>query len=110
MPIRTTTIHRWKRRWKTFDRLIKAGKVRFIGASNFTAWRLDVVCWTSITQGLSEYCCLQQKHTYLRPKPGANFGINLTINDDLVDYCLNRKITLLAYTALLSPYNMRPRP
>ena len=65
---------------EAFDRLIKAGKVRFIGASNFTAWRLEEARWTSITQGLSEYCCLQQKHTYLRPKPGANFGINLTIN------------------------------
>ena len=87
---------------KAFDRLIKDGKVRFIGASNFTAWRLEEARWTSITQGLSEYCCLQQKHTYLRPKPGASFGINLTINDDLIDYCLNRDITLLAYTALLS--------
>ena len=93
---------------EAFDRLTKAGKVRFIGASNFTAWRLEEARWTSITQGLSEYCCLQQKHTYLRPKPGASFGINLTINEDLIDYCQNRKITLLAYTALLSGAYTRP--
>jgi len=93
---------------EAFDRLIKAGKVRFIGASNFTAWRLEEARWTSITQGLSEYCCIQQKHTYLRPKPGAGFGINITINDDLVDYCHNRKITPLAYSALLSGAYTRP--
>jgi aryl-alcohol dehydrogenase-like predicted oxidoreductase len=93
---------------EAFDRLIKDGKVRFIGASNFTAWRLEEARWTSITQSLSEYCCLQQKHTYLRPKPGASFGINLTINEDLVDYCLNRKITLLAYSTLLSGAYTRP--
>ena len=87
---------------EAFDRLIKAGKVRFIGASNFPAWRLEQASWTSITHGLSEYCCIQQKHTYLRPKPGADFGLNVTVNEDLYDYCRNRKITLLAYTALLS--------
>jgi len=93
---------------EAFDQLIKAGKVRFIGASNFTAWRLEEARWTSITQGLSEYCCIQQKHTYLRPKPGAGFGINITINNELVDYCHNRKITPLAYSVLLSGAYTRP--
>jgi len=93
---------------EAFDHMVKAGKVRFIGASNFTAWRLEEARWTSTTRGLTEYCCVQQKHTYLRPKPGAGFGINISINQELVDYCQNREITPLAYSALLSGAYTRP--
>lgn len=85
-----------------FEKLVKAGKVRFIGASNFTAWRLEEAHWTSANHGWSEYCCVQQRHTYLRPKPGASFSPQLAANEDLFDYCRNRRITLLAYSALLS--------
>jgi aryl-alcohol dehydrogenase-like predicted oxidoreductase len=85
-----------------FEKLVKAGKVRFIGASNFTAWRLEEAHWTSASHGWSEYCCVQQRHTYLRPKPGASFSPQLAANEDLFDYCRNRKMTLLAYSALLS--------
>jgi len=85
-----------------FDRLVKAGKVRFIGASNFAAWRLEEARWTSLKHGWSEYCCIQQRHTFLRPKPGASFYPQMAANEDLFDYCRNRKITFLAYSALLS--------
>lgn len=93
---------------EAFDRLIKAGKVRFIGASNFTAWRLEEAHWVSQTNGWGEYCCIQQRHTYLRPKPGASFYPQMAVNEDLLDYCRNRKITLLAYSALLSGAYSRP--
>jgi len=91
-----------------FDRLVKAGKVRYIGASNFTAWRLEEAHWISQTHGWAEYCCVQQRHTYLRPKPGASFSPQLEANADLLDYCRNRKVTLLAYSALLSGAYTRP--
>jgi aryl-alcohol dehydrogenase-like predicted oxidoreductase len=91
-----------------FDRLVKSGKVRFIGASNFTAWRLEEARWISHTHGWAEYCCVQQRHTYLRPKPGASFGAQLAANQGLLDYCRNREITLLAYSALLSGAYTRP--
>jgi aryl-alcohol dehydrogenase-like predicted oxidoreductase len=87
---------------EAFNRLVKAGKVGVIGASNFTAWRLEEARWHSQVNGWIEYCCVQQRHTYLRPKPGASFGAQLAVNADLLDYCRNRKLTLLAYSALLS--------
>jgi len=52
-----------------FDRLVQAGKVRTIGASNYLAWRLEEARWVSQTHGWSEFCCVQQRHTYLRPRP-----------------------------------------
>jgi aryl-alcohol dehydrogenase-like predicted oxidoreductase len=90
------------------ERLVKSGKVRCIGASNFTAWRLEEARWVSQTQGLSEFCCLQQRHTYLRPRPGTTFAPQMAINDDLLDYGRSRSITLLAYSALLSGAYTRP--
>jgi aryl-alcohol dehydrogenase-like predicted oxidoreductase len=84
-----------------FAHLLEAGKIRSIGASNFLAWRLEEARWISQTNGWPEYCCVQQRHTYLRPKPGASFAPQISSNDDLLDYCRARGITLLAYSPLL---------
>ena len=85
-----------------FDRLVEAGKVRLVGASNFTAWRLEEARWVSRTHGCVEYCCIQQRYSYLRPKSGADFGHQTAANDDLLDYCRARGIRMLAYSPLLS--------
>jgi aryl-alcohol dehydrogenase-like predicted oxidoreductase len=93
---------------EAFDRLVKAGKARYIGASNFLAWRLEQAIWTSRQNAWPEYVCIQQRHTYLRPKPGATFDPQIAVNDDLLDYCRNQPITLLAYSSLLSGAYTRP--
>jgi aryl-alcohol dehydrogenase-like predicted oxidoreductase len=87
---------------EAYDRLVRAGKVRFIGASNFLAWRLAQAHAVSAANGWPDYCCVQQRHTYLRPKPGASFDPQLAINDDLLDYCRSTGLTPLAYSSLLS--------
>jgi aryl-alcohol dehydrogenase-like predicted oxidoreductase len=91
-----------------FDRLVKAGKVRYIGASNFLAWRLAQAQAVSDAHGWPAYCCIQQRYTYLRPKPGASFDPQIAVNDDLLDYCRTHPITLLAYSSLLSGAYTRP--
>jgi aryl-alcohol dehydrogenase-like predicted oxidoreductase len=92
-----------------FDRLVQAGKVRLIGASNFLAWRLEEARWVSQTNGWAEYCCIQQRYSYVRPKPGASFDPQIAANDDLLDYCRARGMTMLAYSPLLGgAYTTRP--
>jgi len=86
---------------EAFDRLVRAGKVRFIGASNFLAWRLEEARWVTQTHGWAGYCCIQQRYSYLRPKPGGSFGAQVVANEDLLDYCRVRGITMLAYSPLL---------
>lgn len=86
---------------EAFDRLVRAGKVRFIGASNFLAWRLEEARWVSQTHGWAEYCGIQQRYSYIRPKPGASFDPQIAANSDLLDYCRSRGITMLAYSPLL---------
>jgi aryl-alcohol dehydrogenase-like predicted oxidoreductase len=91
-----------------YDRLVRGGKVRFIGASNFLAWRLAQTAAVSAANGWPAYCCIQQRHTYLRPKAGASFDPQLAVNDDLLDYCRSTGMTPLAYSSLLSGAYTRP--
>lgn len=83
------------------NRLVKAGKVRCIGACNITAWRLEEARWTSMNTGFPLHACVEQRFTYLRPKVGANFGGQVSTNSDLLDYCDNRALQLIAYSPLL---------
>ncbi len=83
------------------DELVKEGKVRQIGASNFSAWRLERALQISRHNGWAEYCCIQQRYTYLRPKSGWDFGGQKSVNDDLLDYVKDSGLTLLAYSPLL---------
>ena len=84
-----------------FDKLIKDGKVRFVGASNYLAWRLadaDALCADS---GWASFTCVEQRFTYLRPSPGADFGVQQLIDENLMSYCDARCKTMLPYTPLL---------
>ena len=81
--------------------LVTQGKVRFLGASNFLAWRLseaEGICRAHSWEG---YCCVQQRYSYLRPQLGTTFGAQIAANDDLLDYCQTQGMSLLAYSPLL---------
>jgi aryl-alcohol dehydrogenase-like predicted oxidoreductase len=93
---------------EAFAKLVQAGKVRFIGASNYLAWRLEEARWISETHGWPQYCCVQQHYTYLRLRPGTNVKPQEMVNDDLLDYIQNRQMTLLAYSVLQSGGYTRP--
>jgi aryl-alcohol dehydrogenase-like predicted oxidoreductase len=86
---------------RAFDRLVTAGKVRFIGASNYLAWRLEQARALSETNDWASYCCIQQRYTYLPLRPGKTFSPQIVANEDLIDYCQTTGMTLLAYSVLL---------
>ena len=86
---------------EAFDRLIRSGKVRAIGASNLPVWRIAEANQVSRSHGWAEYCTVQQRHTYLRPRHGADFGPQICINDDLKNYCRCRGVALVGYSVLL---------
>jgi aryl-alcohol dehydrogenase-like predicted oxidoreductase len=96
---------------KAFDRLIQMGKVRAIGASNLKVWRIAEANTVSQAHGWSQYCAIEQRHTYYRPRHGADFGPQICINDDLKDYSRSRGITLIGYSVLLQgAYTREDRP
>ncbi|WP_420456305.1 aldo/keto reductase [Rubrivirga sp.] len=96
---------------EAFARLVEAGKVRHLGASNTRSWRLERARATSRARGWPAYACVQQKYTYLRPRPGVDFGGQLWADDDVLDYTRSEGLSLLAYSPLLSgAYTRADRP
>jgi len=88
---------------EAFGELVTAGKVRQIGCSNYAAWRIERARRISGARGLPRYCCVQQRHSYVRPRPGTSFGAQLAADDGLLDFCsANPEVALLAYSPLLS--------
>jgi aryl-alcohol dehydrogenase-like predicted oxidoreductase len=86
---------------EAFHRLISAGKVRAIGASNLRVWRIAEANATSRAKGWSGYSAVEQRYTYLRPRHGADFGPQLVIGDEMKDFAQSGDVTLIAYSILL---------
>jgi aryl-alcohol dehydrogenase-like predicted oxidoreductase len=86
---------------EAFHRLIKAGKVRAIGASNLRVWRIAEANAISRGKGWTGYSAIEQRYTYLRPRHGADFGPQLVIGDEMKDFAQSSGITLIAYSVLL---------
>jgi aryl-alcohol dehydrogenase-like predicted oxidoreductase len=94
-----------------FTQLQQAGKVRFIGASNYLAWRLAAADAIAAANSLAEFTCVEQRFTYLRPQPGGDFFPQRLITEDLATYCDARGKSMLPYTPLLrGAYVRRDRP
>jgi aryl-alcohol dehydrogenase-like predicted oxidoreductase len=76
---------------REFDALIREGKVRCIGASNFTAERLSAALATSAREGLARYVALQPHY-------------NLVVRDEyegaLSDVCAREGVACVPYFAL----------
>ena len=61
---------------EAFSELVKQGKVRHVGCSNMLAWRIVQARALSHAHHWAQYCCVQQRHTYLRPKAGLTVFSN----------------------------------
>ncbi len=94
-----------------FDELHREGKVGLIGCSNHRAWRIQEARTLSSENGWIAYCCVQQRHTYLRPVAGARFDPQLAVDEELRDYCAAHgdDFLLLGYSSTLGGvYGGRP--
>src|SRR4051812_21780452 len=82
-----------------FAALVKAGKVRTLGASNFTTGRLATANAHAAANSLPRYEVLQPRHTYLRPRRDASFGAQLALTADMIDYCKSADISVMPYSS-----------
>jgi aryl-alcohol dehydrogenase-like predicted oxidoreductase len=80
---------------RAFDDLVRQGKVRYLGASNFHAWRLTRALWESDRYGLARYESLQPKY-------------NLVFRDEyereLEPLCLEQGVGVIPYSSLGSGF------
>lgn len=72
------------------DQLIRDGKVRYIGASNHTAWRLSEALWTSETHGLARYECLQPLYNL----------IERGLDTELLPLCREKGVGVIVWSPL----------
>jgi aryl-alcohol dehydrogenase-like predicted oxidoreductase len=50
---------------RALDDLVHQGKVRYLGASNFTGWQLVKSLWTSDKHGFARFDCLQPQYSLI---------------------------------------------
>jgi aryl-alcohol dehydrogenase-like predicted oxidoreductase len=64
-------MHRWdaatpiEETLRALDDLVKAGKVRYIGCSNFSGWQIVESAWTAKTLGLTPFVSAQPEYSLL---------------------------------------------
>jgi aryl-alcohol dehydrogenase-like predicted oxidoreductase len=75
---------------EAFDRLVRSGKVRYIGTSNDTAYGLTKANETSRYRGLARFESIQNNFSLL----------NRRFLDELATVCRKEKISLLPYAPL----------
>ncbi|MFY8268995.1 MAG: aldo/keto reductase [Terrimicrobiaceae bacterium] len=96
-----------------FDRLVQAGKVRFLGASNMLTWRLHESRLLSARDGRAGYVCVQARYSYLQPNPWMpqEFPAQIPASPELLDYSATTGGRVLAYSPLLGgAYARSDRP
>lgn len=80
---------------RAFDDLVRQGKVRYLGASNYVAHRLMRAVWESDKRGVARYESIQPKY-------------NLVIRDEyereLEPLCLEQQIGVIPYSTLASGF------
>jgi aryl-alcohol dehydrogenase-like predicted oxidoreductase len=80
--------------------LVRAGKVRYLGWSNVRTWRLERIRRLCVQNGWPLPVAVQQQHTYLRPKAGAD-SVSI-VGPEQADYLREHDDqTLVAYSPIL---------
>jgi aryl-alcohol dehydrogenase-like predicted oxidoreductase len=75
---------------EALDRVVQAGKVRYLGASNETAYGLTKALYTSKSAGLPRYETIQNNFSLL----------NRRFEDELANVCRREKVSLIPYSPI----------
>jgi aryl-alcohol dehydrogenase-like predicted oxidoreductase len=89
-------VHRWdsdtplEETLRTLDDLVRVGKVRYIGCSNFSGWQLQKAIDISKTNGFAQFNCLQPLYNLL----------DRAIEWELIPICLNEGLGIIPWSPL----------
>ena len=88
---------------EAFDSLVRKGKVRFLGSSNFDTWRLVEAENVTEKHGFTGYTVHQQHFTYLHPRMeiAPQFKFNEPVGRERLRYLCARNLPLVSYSCLL---------
>jgi aryl-alcohol dehydrogenase-like predicted oxidoreductase len=79
---------------------VREGKVRYLGWSNVATWRLERIRGRCVANGWPLPVAVQQQHSYLQPKPGAD-SVSIVSAEQLDYLGANPDQTLVAYSPIL---------
>ncbi len=79
---------------QALDDMVRQGKVRYVGCSNFMAWQVCEAIWTSRTYGLAPFVSVQPHYSIMER----------TIEAELVPFCREYDVGILPYFPLASGF------
>jgi aryl-alcohol dehydrogenase-like predicted oxidoreductase len=79
---------------RAFDDLVRHGKVRYTGCSNYEAWRLMEAVWTSDSKGLARFDAYQPQYSL----------VVRDIEEELVPACALKGLGIVAWAPLAGGY------
>ena len=87
---------------ETFDRLVKKGKVRTLGSSNFDTWRLAEANLLAELKGYTPYTAMQQRLSYLNPRfaVAPKYTFNEVSNRERLRFLCEKNMPLISYASL----------
>ncbi len=87
---------------EAFDSLVKKGKVRALGSSNFDTWRLAEANLRAEIRGWTPYTAMQQRLSYLNPKFGTapKYIFNEVANRERLRFLCDKNMPLISYACL----------
>ena len=88
---------------ETFESLVRKGKVRFLGGSNYDTWRFSEFNMMAKERGCTPYTVMQQRFSYLncRLDLKPNYIFNENVGRERLRYLENKDIPLVAYSSLI---------
>jgi aryl-alcohol dehydrogenase-like predicted oxidoreductase len=75
---------------RALDDLVRAGKVRYIGTSNFAAWQMMESLWVSKELGLNRFVCTQPPYSLMDRR----------VERELVPMCMTYGIGIITWSPL----------
>lgn len=75
---------------RALDDLVRQGKARYIGCSNFMAWQVCEAVWTSRTLGIAAFASVQPKYSLM----------DRAIEAELTPFCREYRMGILPYFPL----------
>jgi aryl-alcohol dehydrogenase (NADP+) len=75
---------------RAFDDLVRAGKVRYVGCSNYPAWQVALACGRSERHGWARFDCVQPRYNILFRQ----------VERELLPLCRDQGLGVIAYNPL----------
>ncbi len=76
---------------RALDDMVRSGKIRYIGCSNFSAWKIVEALWQSDKRNLARFVCIQNQYNLLK---------RWEIEPDLMPLCREHGIGIMTYSPL----------